>query len=130
MKQELEEKLRKEFNFYKYGGFYGKGLPFECGDGWFDLLYELSKKIQKLINDKKITLDFNVHQIKEKFGFLHYYTNFSNNELDDLITQAEEKSMTTCEQCSQLGETRNIGHWYVTLCDNCLNERNKERNLM
>lgn len=129
MKNELEEKLNNKFDFYKNGGFYGKGLPFECGDGWFDLLYGLSKKIQKLIDDKKISKDFTVHQVKEKFGFLRYYTSFSTNELDDLITQAEEQSMITCEQCSQLGEIKDIGgHWYMTLCDNCFNERNKERN--
>jgi len=68
MKHELEEKLREKFKFYKYGGFYGKGLPFECEDGWFKLLYDLSKKIQKLIDNKKISQDFNVHQVKEKFG--------------------------------------------------------------
>ena len=80
MKHELEEKLKKEFNFYKYGGFYGKGLSFECGDGWFNLLYDLSKKIQRLINEKKISKDFRVIQIKEKFAFLRYYSNFSTNE--------------------------------------------------
>jgi len=131
MKNELEEKLRKEFNFYQYGGFYGRGLPFECGDGWFNILYDLSKKIQKLINKGKISKDFNVIQIKEKFGFLHCYINFSTNELDELIDQAEEQSMITCEQCGKAGEIRDVGgHWYMTLCDNCFNEENKKRNII
>jgi len=129
MKHELQQKLNNEFDFYKCGGFYGKGLPFDCGDGWFNILYDLSKKIQKLINNKKISKDFRVHQIKEKFGFLHYYTNFSTNELDELISQAEEKSMITCEQCGKSGKIRDIGgHWYMTLCDICFNKKNKERN--
>jgi len=129
MKHELEEKLRKEFVFYKYGGFHGKGLSFECGDGWFNLLYNLSKQIEKLMNDKKINKDFRVHQIKEKFGFLHYYTNFSTNELDDLITQAEEKSIVTCEQCGKKGNIRDIGgHWCMTLCNSCFNKIKEERN--
>jgi len=115
MKHELEEKLRKEFVFYKYGGFHGKGLSFECGDGWFNLLYNLSKQIEKLMNDKKINKDFRVHQIKEKFGFLHYYTNFSTNELDDLITQAEEKSIVTCEQCGKKGNYKR--HWRALVYD-------------
>jgi len=131
MKHELEEKLKKEFNFYKYGGFYGKGLSFECGDGWFNLLYDLSKKIQRLINEKKISKDFRVIQIKEKFAFLRYYSNFSTNELEELINQAEEQSMITCEQCGKSGEIRDIGgHWYMTLCDTCFNERNKEKQII
>lgn len=130
MKHELEEKLREKFKFYKYGGFYGKGLPFECEDGWFDLLYDLSKKIQKLIDDKKISKDFRVHQVKEKFGFLRYYTSFTIDELENLIDQAEEQSMVTCEQCGKSGEIRDIGgHWYMTLCNTCFNKIKKERNL-
>ena len=131
MKDELEKKLRKEFNFYQYGGFFGKGLAFECGDGWFDLLYDLSKKIQKLIENKKISKDFKVYQMKEKFGFLHYYTNFSSNELDELITQAEDKSMITCEQCGKPGEIKDIGgYWYMALCNSCFNKRIKKENLI
>lgn len=128
MKQELEEKLRKKFTFYQYGGFYGKGVVFECGDGWFKVLYDLSKKIQKLIDEKKISKNFSVYQIKEKFGFLRYYPNFSTYELDKLIDQAEEQSMITCEQCGKKGKIRDIGeHWYMTLCDACFNKIIKER---
>lgn len=128
MKHELQKKLRKEFIFYRQGGFYGKGISFECGDGWFNLLYDLSKKIQKLIDNKKISKEFRVHQVKEKFAFLRYYTNFSTDELDELIEQAEEQSMITCEQCGKPGEIKDIGgHWYMTLCEACFNKRNQER---
>jgi len=127
MKHELEERLREEFSFYK--GFHSNGLSFECGNGWFNLLYDLSKKIQKLIDDKKISKDFNIYQVKEKFGFLHYYSNFSTDELDDLVTKAEEQSMITCEQCSKPGEIKDIGgHWYMALCEICFNKIKKERN--
>ena len=40
---------------------------FECGDGWFALLYELSTGIQKLIDEKKIK-HFQVDQVKEKYA--------------------------------------------------------------
>ena len=129
MKYELQEKLKKEFNFYKFGGFYGKGVVFECGDGWFKILYDLSKKIQKLIDEKKLSSDFRVIQIKEKFNFLRYYTNFSTDELDNLINIAEEQSMITCEQCGKKGKIRDIGgHWYMTLCNFCFDKIKKERN--
>ena len=41
---------------------------FECGDGWFDFIYDLSKKI--------IELDRDIQFFKEKksFGGLSFYT--------------------------------------------------------
>lgn len=129
MKNELQEKLNKQFKFYSNGGFYGRGLPFECGDGWFDLIYGLSKKIQKLIDDKKLSEDFYATQIKEKFGFLRYYTSFSTDEVDKLIDEAEEESMVTCEQCGKSGELRDVGgHWYMTLCNSCFDQIMKRNN--
>ena len=75
------------------------------------------------------------NQLKGLIGELHLFkkllTNFSIDELDDLITQAEEESMITCEQCGKLGKTKDIGgRWYMTLCDMCFKKIKKERSLM
>ena len=117
MDYKLEDKLLKEFNFYK--GPYGRGISFECGDGWFDLLYELSKGIQSLIDAGLESLGFNVYQVKEKFATLRYYCNGTTWETDKLITEAVEKSAVTCEDCGKPGICRNINGWYRTLCDEC-----------
>lgn len=120
MNYEKNEKLRKEFKFYT--GFYGKGLPFECNDGWFDLLYELSEGIQKLIDEGKEDPNFAVHQVKEKFGTLRYYCSGTSEETERLIDIAEAKSAKTCELCGEPGEVKDIGNWYVTLCETCHQE--------
>lgn len=117
MNYELENKLRSEFKFY--GGFYGKGLPFECGDGWFNLLYNLSKGIQELIDDGIESPDFNVVQVKEKFGSLRYYSNGSVEETDKLVDEAKKLSSITCEICGKPGICRDIGGWLTTLCETC-----------
>lgn len=129
MKPELQDKLNKKFKFYSNGGFYGKGVPFECGDGWFDLIYALSVKIQKLIDKGKISKDFTVHQVKEKFATLRYYTSFTTAELEALIDKAEEQAAETCEQCGKRGEIKDIGgYWYMTMCNSCFNKKIRKKN--
>ena len=52
---------------------------FSCGDGWFDILYELSAELYKL--DEIPT----VLQVKEKFGTLSYYVGFATDGVYDII---------------------------------------------
>lgn len=114
---------------------------FEFGDGWFEIIDEVSKKIEAKNNRfsnklRKITymirklfnpmLPLQQHslyveavQVKEKFGSLRFYTNFSDNEVDNWIREAETKSETTCEHCgSPHGKIRKHG-WHQCRCDFC-----------
>ena len=86
---------------------------FECGDGWFDLLYRLSEDISKLQPDCKAV------QVKEKFGTLRFYTGPSTVEVDDRINEAENESAVTCETCGDLGSIHYKGGWMATLCFPC-----------
>ena len=40
---------------------------FDCGDGWFDLIYQLSKKLSAIYPNVRAV------QVKEKFGGLRFY---------------------------------------------------------
>jgi hypothetical protein len=105
----------------------------ECDEGWYPLLDKLCKKIEQLIDTKYPELKtqenpFEVMQVKEKFGTLRFYTNFSIDEIDDLITQAEDESARTCEVCSDKGKLRNYG-WYKTMCKKCYEILLKERKI-
>jgi hypothetical protein len=107
---------------------------FDCGDGWFDIIWELSEKISPLVktfnaemqkewdalSDEENKLDpeppiFGVVQVKEKFGGLRYYTNYYTKEIQDIIDEYENKSYDVCEVCGQPGEIRNLP-WIRTLC--------------
>jgi len=114
VRQELDQKLNRRFPFYK--GFWGKGVAFEHGDGWYDLIYELSVRIEKLIETNVLSKDIAVYQVKEKYGTLRFYTSFYTKELDELIEDAEERSKTTCEMCGKTGTTREVNGWLSTLC--------------
>ena len=123
MKKELEKALYDTFpQFFDLktspydGGFWGV----ECDDGWFDIIYVLCIKIQPLAAKIK---DFQVVQIKEKFGGLRFYVSHGNEEIHTLIQEAEELSFKTCEVCGEPGQLRG-GGWLKTLCGKHHNERN------
>ena len=39
--------------------------------------------------------------------------------VQEIINDAERRSMETCEVCGNAGETRKRQAWYSTLCDDC-----------
>jgi hypothetical protein len=88
---------------------------FECGDGWFNLLYQLIEDIKKTNPPE----GFEIFQVKEKFGGLRFYTDGSTYEIENLIETAENKSVTICERCGADAETKKIKGWYTTICEDC-----------
>ena len=138
MKQELQTKLFNDFpELYR-----DRVLPdtisrmcegFCCGNGWYDIIYDLSIEIHKfcfthhLVGDRYVR----VFQVKQKLGTLRYYLEDDKllgatyKELYELIRKAEAKSEITCEVCGKPGELCEIRNWYNTLCpihkDQCEN---------
>jgi len=95
------------------------GFP---GDGWFDLIWELSSKlepiIQKFIKDNPDSDYPKAVQVKEKFGGLKLYMSFYIEKMYKLISETEKQSLKTCEFCGKPGESRS-SRWIRTLCDDC-----------
>lgn len=56
-----------------------------------------------------------IEQVKEKYGTLRFYTNFTTERIDTLIEYAELMSACTCEKCGAPGIEYPIG-WIRTLC--------------
>ena len=90
------------------------------GAGWQEILAALHRQLTDLLGDYEIL------QIKEKFGGLRYY--FRVPEGTDENTrraayvfeeEAEAKSFTICEVCGKPGTctTTPGGFWLKTLCD-------------
>lgn len=97
---------------------------FECGDGWYDLLYELCVEIK----DTNPPDDFIVLQVKEKFGGLRFYVGAATDEVFNIIERYEQKSETVCEECGSAGRTRNRGTWLKTLCEKHAKEEGYDEN--
>jgi hypothetical protein len=127
MKEELDKKLVETFPLL-YGDRYASmrstamcwGFP---GNGWFDLIWGLSSKIepliQKFIDENQDTEYYpKAAQVKEKFGGLRFYMTCGTGEIFKLIEEAEALSCKTCEECGKPGKGRS-GGWIHTLCDCC-----------
>ena len=91
---------------------------FECDEGWYLILKNLFEAISKLNPPS----DFEIFQVKEKFGGLRVYTNSSTKEIEALIDKAEEESFNTCEVCGASAKPSTRGGWVKTICENCLKE--------
>lgn len=126
MNTKLTDFLNKTFpNLYR--GHYGRGMGFECGDGWFDIIAELSTKLEAEImkqpeEDRQYVM---ASQVKEKYGTLSFYMSQETDEMSKLISEAEDKSDKVCEECGQVGKIRH-GSWTMTLCDIHFDAREKK----
>lgn len=97
---------------------------FECGSGWFQLIYQLSVAIEDIAREIKNEGTSEDHlplvvQVKEKFGGLRFYMDHISNDIDDLIENGCSMSLSICESCGAEGATRQNGGWIQTLCENC-----------
>jgi hypothetical protein len=122
MTQELDEQLFNDFDFFHPDRHPRHGLMcfgFECGDGWYNLIRKLCEDLKKMIpkqKDYQEQSDFEVVQVKEKFGGLRFYTNWATEEMFERIEKAERDSYKICEVCGNSGSLRK-GAWLRTLCD-------------
>lgn len=124
MKPELEQKLIEDFpklytqcNWPMTDTAMCWGFP---GNGWYNLIYKLSKDIQDCI-DLNGYKQVEAVQVKEKFGGLRYYVDSATEDIWDLIDVAEQDSYTICEVCGKPGKLIG-GGWMRTLCEDCNDE--------
>lgn len=110
---ELNAKRRKTT------GWYGCIAP----DGWKDIILEADAMLAY------IDPDYEIHQIKEKFGTLRYYFgttveygSIEYNIMHAIAGNAEAKSAQRCEVCGKWGETDWERSWVRTLCKEHNNE--------
>lgn len=88
-------------------------VKIKCEDGWFDLLYELCEDIELA----GVPKDFFVVSIKEKLAQLVFRTFNSSEKIDELITEAEQRSTTICEVCGVKAKLRTLASYYYALCN-------------
>ncbi|WP_323590824.1 hypothetical protein [Aliarcobacter butzleri] len=120
-KSRLSEENRAKLNELEL---FKNKVPYQILNGWTDLVYELGKNIEELCKLANCELPL-IQQIKEKFGTLRFYYNTLNSQypkiieksIRALVSQAENRSSTICEQCGKFGETRVDGGLYKTVCE-------------
>lgn len=113
----------------------GWGRWISCDKGWYKLLADTNRKM------KMMWPQYEIHQVKEKFGTLRFYWGISSEDenwaamnedvrntvydiMNDIESAAENRSAYICESCGKYGKTRDRGHWLKTLCAPCAIEQN------
>jgi hypothetical protein len=74
---------------------------FECGDGWFGILWWLCMDLEPLVTEleRETGERFEVLQVKEKLGTLRFYVSLHTHPIDGRIEKAQVESADTCEVC-------------------------------
>lgn len=88
---------------------------FECDDGWKEIIWALSMKIENW-NEEHPETPVQAVQVKEKYGGLRFYVTHEPDEIAELIDNAEKASYKTCEITGEHGRLCRKGGWYKTLC--------------
>jgi hypothetical protein len=97
---------------------------FETHQGWNAIIWRLTESIEKVKGKHK---EFEIVQVKEKFGGLRYYVEGARvEEVFNLINKAEELSYKICEECGEPGSLDERYFWYLTLCRKCKAARKKK----
>jgi len=90
-------------------------------EGWRNAF---SEQMCKEMNDELLTWskstydNFRIIQIKEKWGALRVYTNFSSDKLEEIIAKYSTTSRVTCIQCGRPAKWISRG-WICPWCDDC-----------
>lgn len=78
---------------------------FDCGDGWFDLIWKLSQAIEESARQDGIDPQSEswpeAMQVKAKFGTLRFHVRNSNGQIRNLIDKAAEESGRISESNGQ-----------------------------
>jgi len=93
---------------------------FDCDDGWFNLIWTLSQKIEDSARQAGLEPQSNAWpeaiQVKQKMGTLRFYLDNSTEAMTALICKAEEDSTKICEICGNSVSTMR-GFGVKTLCN-------------
>jgi len=111
---------------------------FEVGHGWHALIHDLCVKLDFLC--RKLGATVVADQVKEKFGGLRFYYHTGlvgevseedgkliDGIIQDVISDAENRSDYTCEECGENGDKLTICGWVSTLCSKHAAERREQK---
>ena len=85
---------------------------------------QMCKEIKKELKKHKFLYKYRIVQIKEKWGYLHWYDGGSpkDSKIYDIIRKYEQISAKTCGVCGKPATKISKG-WIYPYCDDCIGDR-------
>ena len=100
----------------------GMGWGFQCEDGWYKIIYEMSKKIDKISPEGEHAPAISLVSRHED-GTLHVAVRNITPPIADIVMNAQEQSRLACEFCAYTPaflRTGNGPHKGHIACGRCL----------
>ncbi len=90
--------------------------------GWRESFgIEMCEEIKELLIKESKFEEYQVRQIKEKFGELRWYGNYISPELSEILNKYTKLSRMTCMLCGDTAKYVKIP-WIYPVCDRCSEE--------
>ena len=102
----------------------GMGWGFQCEDGWYKIIYEMSKKIDKISPEGEHAPAISL-VTRHEDGTLHVAVRNITPPVADIVMNAREQSRLTCEYCAYTPAFLRQGKGSVTghiACGRCLRQ--------
>ena len=93
-------------------------------DGWWNNFgLQMCEEIEQCLRElpEENYRDFRITDIKEKYGTLHFYTNWVTDKLNKIIYKYENLSEHICIKCGKPATKVSCG-WISFYCDDCAPE--------
>lgn len=84
---------------------------------------ELCKDLKKALVKANYLKDYQIIQVKEKFGTLRWYDNGSSEECHQILFDYEYISGHICIECGKLDTPMIDDGWVSPICEDCYNKR-------
>ena len=100
------------------------GWGFQCEDGWYKIIYEMSKKIDKISTESEHSPAISLVSRHED-GTLHVAVRNITPPVADIVMNAREQSRLTCEYCAYTPAFQRKGKGPVgghIACGRCLRQ--------
>ena len=98
-------------------------------DGWRIAFGEqLCEELKEALIKTNCLDDYRIIQIKEKWGFLHWYSN-TNDEIRRVISKYEEMSKYICKCCGRPATKVSTG-WISSYCDVCADKLSRHEHFV
>lgn len=110
--------MKKENHLYFTECCDGDSIPIDKRQLFEQIPYVWIPIVDKLV-DNLFNAGWSGHvdQIKEKYGYLRFYIPSGNDEIFNLINEAEAATGSICIVCGEPATTSTMG-WVTYVCDN------------
>lgn len=97
--------------------------------GWNKVFgLKMAKEIKQWLKEHNIT-DYEVTDVKEKWGRLHWYDNGPNQLYKDVILKYEKMSADLCVRCGKKASHVSRGYM-LPFCEDCMHKEKSTRNFI